>query len=53
MREGVGIIDVGTLGKFRVSGPDVVAFLERLYPNHVGDIQPGACATACCSTSTA
>jgi sarcosine oxidase subunit alpha len=41
VREGVGIIDVGTLGKFRVSGPDVVAFLERLYPNHVGDIQPG------------
>jgi sarcosine oxidase subunit alpha len=41
VREGVGVIDVGTLGKFRVSGPDVVAFLERLYPNHVGDIQPG------------
>ncbi|MDX6619879.1 MAG: sarcosine oxidase, subunit alpha [Gaiellales bacterium] len=41
VREGVGIIDVATLGKFRVSGPDVVAFLERLYPNHVGDIQPG------------
>ncbi len=41
VREGVGIIDVGTLGKFRVSGPDVVPFLERLYPNHVGDIQPG------------
>ncbi len=41
MREGVGVIDVGTLGKFRVSGPDVVAFLERLYPNHVGDIQAG------------
>jgi sarcosine oxidase subunit alpha len=41
VREGVGVIDVGTLGKFRVSGPDVVAFLERLYPNHVGDIQAG------------
>ena len=41
VREGVGVIDVGTLGKFRVSGPDVVEFLERLYPNHVGDIQAG------------
>ena len=41
VREGVGLIDVGTLGKFRLSGPDVVEFLERLYPNHVGDIQPG------------
>ena len=41
MREGVGIIDVGTLGKFLVTGPDVVAFLERLYPNRVGDLEPG------------
>ena len=41
VREGVGIIDVGTLGKFLVTGPDVVAFLERLYPNRVGDLQPG------------
>ena len=41
VREGVGIIDVGTLGKFLVTGPDVVAFLERLYPNRVGDLEPG------------
>ena len=41
VREGVGLIDVGTLGKFLVTGPDAVPFLERLYPNRVGDIQPG------------
>jgi sarcosine oxidase subunit alpha len=41
VRERVGLIDVGTLGKFLVTGPDAVPFLERIYPNHVGDIQPG------------
>ena len=33
--------DVSTLGKVVVSGPDVVEFLERLYPCHVADIRPG------------
>jgi sarcosine oxidase subunit alpha len=41
VREGVGMIDVGTLGKFTVAGPDVVAFLEKLYPNRVADLEPG------------
>ncbi len=41
VREGVSIGDVSTLGKLVVSGPDVVDFLERLYPCHVGDIKPG------------
>ena len=41
VREGVSIGDVSTLGKLVVSGPDVVEFLERLYPCHVADIQPG------------
>ncbi len=41
VREGVSLGDVGTLGKMIVSGPDVVEFLERLYPNHVADIKPG------------
>lgn len=31
MRQNVGLIDVGTLGKIEVSGPDSVAFLERIY----------------------
>jgi sarcosine oxidase, subunit alpha len=31
VRTGVGIIDVGTLGKLEVRGPDAAAFLERMY----------------------
>ena len=41
VREGVSIGDVSTLGKLIVSGPDVVEFLERLYPCHVADVRPG------------
>ncbi|MCP9485718.1 MAG: 2Fe-2S iron-sulfur cluster-binding protein [Gaiellaceae bacterium MAG52_C11] len=37
----VGVIDVSTLGKLVVSGPDAVAFLERLYPNRFVDLKPG------------
>ena len=31
VREGVGLIDVGTLGKLEIRGPDAAAFLERIY----------------------
>jgi sarcosine oxidase subunit alpha len=41
VREGVSLGDVSTLGKLVVSGPDVVDFLERLYPCRVADIRPG------------
>ncbi len=41
VHEGVGVIDVSTLGKLLVSGPDAVSFLERLYPNRFGDLKPG------------
>ncbi len=41
VREAVSIGDVSTLGKLVVAGPDVVEFLERLYPCHVADIKPG------------
>jgi len=41
VREGVSIGDVSTLGKMVVTGPDVVDFLERLYPCRVADIKPG------------
>lgn len=37
----VGLIDVSTLGKFRVKGPDAVALLERLYPNRFSDLRVG------------
>jgi sarcosine oxidase subunit alpha len=33
VRERVGLIDVSTLGKLQLSGPDVAALLERLYTN--------------------
>ncbi len=41
VHEGLGVIDVSTLGKLIVSGPDAVPFLERLYPNRYGDLAVG------------
>jgi sarcosine oxidase subunit alpha len=41
VRRGVSLMDVGTLGKFRVCGPDATTFLERLYPMHVATIKEG------------
>jgi sarcosine oxidase subunit alpha len=41
VHEAVGLIDVSTLGKILVSGPDAAAFLERLYPNRFADLGPG------------
>jgi glycine cleavage system aminomethyltransferase T len=41
VREAVSLGDVSTLGKLVVSGPDVVEFLERLYPGNVADIKVG------------
>jgi sarcosine oxidase, subunit alpha len=35
----VGVIDVSTLGKMIVRGPDAAEFLERLYPNRFGDMK--------------
>ena len=45
VHESLGVIDVSTLGKLLVEGPDAVALLERLYPNRFGDMKPGASAT--------
>lgn len=41
VREGVSICDVSTLGKVEVVGPEATEFLERLYPCHVADLEPG------------
>lgn len=41
VRRAVSVMDVGTLGKFLVAGPDALEFLERLYPCRVGDLAPG------------
>ncbi len=36
-----GLIDVSTLGKLLVRGPDAGEFLDRLYPNRFSNLQPG------------
>jgi sarcosine oxidase subunit alpha len=41
VHESVGVIDVSTLGKLLVEGPEAAAFLERLYPNRFGDLKLG------------
>jgi sarcosine oxidase subunit alpha len=41
VHDSLGIIDVSTLGKLLVKGPDAAAFLERLYPSRYGDLKPG------------
>jgi len=37
----VGLIDVSSLGKFRLKGPQAVDLLERLYPNRFSDLRVG------------
>jgi glycine cleavage system aminomethyltransferase T len=41
VREGVSIMDVSTLGKMIVSGPDALAFLDRIYPTKISTIKQG------------
>ncbi len=41
VHESLGIIDVSTLGKILVKGPDAGAFLDRLYPNRFSDLKVG------------
>lgn len=41
VRRRVSIMDVGTLGKYRICGPDATEFLDRLYPMHVSTIKVG------------
>ncbi len=36
-----GLIDVSTLGKLIVRGPEAGAFLDRLYPNRLSNLAPG------------
>jgi len=37
----LGLIDVSTLGKLLVKGPEAGAFLDRLYPNRFSDLKVG------------
>jgi sarcosine oxidase subunit alpha len=41
VHEAAGLIDVSTLGKLLVSGPDAGEFLDRLYPNRLSNLKPG------------
>jgi len=41
VREGAGLIDVSTLGKIEVFGPDAGAFLDRVYAGSFSDLPVG------------
>jgi len=41
VHEGAGLIDVSTLGKLIVRGPQGAAFLNHLYPNRFDNLKPG------------
>ena len=41
VRERVGLIDVSTLGKIELSGPDAGEFLDWLHPNRFSDLRQG------------
>jgi sarcosine oxidase subunit alpha len=41
VHESLGVIDVSTLGKIIVEGPEAAELLERLYPNRFADLRPG------------
>ena len=41
VRDGVGLIDVGTLGKIEVHGPHAAEFLERVYTGRFADMKVG------------
>jgi sarcosine oxidase subunit alpha len=43
VRRGVGLVDVSTLGKLEVIGPDAAEFLERIYINRWTNLQVGRC----------
>jgi sarcosine oxidase subunit alpha len=41
VRERVGTMDVGTLGKFLVAGRDAQTLLDRVFPTRLHDLAPG------------
>jgi sarcosine oxidase subunit alpha len=41
VRERVGVMDVGTLGKFLIGGPDAPALVDRVFPCRVDSLEPG------------
>ena len=43
VREHVGLVDISTLGKFELFGPDAAEFLERVYVNRWHGLKVGRC----------
>jgi sarcosine oxidase, subunit alpha len=41
VRQRVGLIDVGTLGKIEISGPDAAEFIERMYTSRYAKLEVG------------
>jgi sarcosine oxidase subunit alpha len=41
VHDSIGLIDVSTLGKLIVKGPEAGPFLDRLYPNRFSDLKAG------------
>ena len=41
VRERVSLMDVGTLGKFTIAGPDADELVDRLVPCRTDDLEPG------------
>jgi sarcosine oxidase subunit alpha len=54
VRRAIGLIDIGTLGKIEVSGPDAATFLERVYVNRFAKLGVGrlSYAVACDEAGT-
>ena len=46
VRSGAGVCDVSTLGKIELTGPDVGAFLDRVYANTFSTLPVGRRAMA-------
>ena len=43
-RQSLALMDASTLGKIEARGPDVIAFLERIYTHNVARMKIGRCA---------
>lgn len=43
-RQSLALMDASTLGKIEAQGPDVIAFLERIYTHNVARMKIGRCA---------
>ena len=41
VRERVSVMDVGTLGKFLIHGPDATALIDAAFPTRIDDLEPG------------